>query len=412
MKIAVLSDFHFGYGYNTVLENDSFDNFKEAIEKALDSDLILIAGDIFDTKFPKTPIWSSAIRLLVKPMIQENSGVKLISCSKELSEISKRTLNHVPIVALHGNHEFRGRTTNTLETLENAGLLIHLHKDSVVFEKDGTKIAIHGMSWVPDRYAKKELKEWNPSPVPGCVNLIMFHQSISPFVYSPLEAPSLSEQDLPNGFDIIIDGHLHNPGKENIGGIPLLFPGSTVITQFDKAESRNKKGFYEIIIEDDGKFDINFVPLETTRPFFFEDVDINGDLRENIETKLDEVLDESDNGKNPLVKLKIKGKDSEYLEKEIKAIEQKYENRAILRFVKELESEKMKEKVEFLRNMRDQKLSAQEMGLKLLHKNLDELGFNSTFRVDDVFSLLMEGRLDDTLEKISNKDIAGDVVDK
>ena len=52
MRIAVLSDFHFGYGYNTELEEDSFSNAEEALERASEADLIINAGDIFDTKFP------------------------------------------------------------------------------------------------------------------------------------------------------------------------------------------------------------------------------------------------------------------------------------------------------------------------------------------------------------------------
>jgi DNA repair exonuclease SbcCD nuclease subunit len=50
MKVAVLSDFHFGFSYSLETENDSFENAEEAMEKALDCDLILIAGDIFDSR--------------------------------------------------------------------------------------------------------------------------------------------------------------------------------------------------------------------------------------------------------------------------------------------------------------------------------------------------------------------------
>ncbi len=400
MKIAVLSDFHFGYGYNTELEHDSFDNLEEAMNAALRSDLIIVAGDIFDTRFPRTPVWARAIRLLVKPMIEESSGVKFVSCTKNLRKVLKRTLEHIPVIALHGNHERRGRSTNTLETLENAGILIHLHMDTIIFEKDGIQVAIHGMSWVPDRYAKKDLEEWNPKPVPGCVNILVLHQSISPYLYSPLDRPSISKEDLPKGFDVIIDGHLHSAGQELINGTPLLFPGSTVITQFDKAEAHTEKGFYEIDItpvkEAGNKHRIifSFQPITSSRRFFFEDVEVDGRLRDRVEAKLDELL-ELKNKKNPLIKLRIKGKENEYLSQDIKDIEKKYSDRAIIRFVKELESPEITEKIEFLRNLRDQKMSAEEIGLNLLHKNLDDLKFNSSFQVENVFSLLVEGRVDE-----------------
>lgn len=138
MRISVLSDFHFGFTYSTEMENDSFDNAEEAMEKALDSDLIIIAGDIFDTRLPKTQTWANAIRILTKPLLKGNSGVKLLDCTKDLKEISKKTLSHLPVMAVHGNHERRAKgETNPVEVLENAGILIHLHCQTVVFEKDG-----------------------------------------------------------------------------------------------------------------------------------------------------------------------------------------------------------------------------------------------------------------------------------
>jgi DNA repair exonuclease SbcCD nuclease subunit len=72
MKIAVLSDFHFGYGWNTRLEEDSFENAQEAISKCLDSDLILIAGDIFDSRLPRTETWAKALKVLSKPLLSRS----------------------------------------------------------------------------------------------------------------------------------------------------------------------------------------------------------------------------------------------------------------------------------------------------------------------------------------------------
>lgn len=413
MRIAVLSDFHFGYGYNTDLEEDSFTNAEEAVQQALKdgADLIIIAGDIFDTRYPKTPVWSRAIRILVKPLTAENTGTRFVSCTKDLKKVSRRTLEHVPVVALHGNHERRGKSTNTLEALENAGLLVHLHKHTVVFEKDGegTRVAIHGMSWVPDRYAKQDLEEWDPKPLPDCVNILVLHQSIHPYLYSPLEKPSIEASGLPRGFDLIIDGHLHGAGTESVRGTPLLFPGSTVITQFDKTEANGEKGFYIVDINPalkpasgSGKTVVgfSFVPIEGRRMFFFEDVATSGGLRYNIEDRLDSILTRRF-AKRPLIKLKIVGSESEYSEQDIKDIQRKYSGAAILRFVKELESPEITEKVEFLRNLRDQKLSAEEIGLSVLHNNLEELSFMSSFDVDGVFGLLVEGRVDNVFNIVT-----------
>src|SRR3972149_3426804 len=151
MKIAILSDTHFGYAYNDALAEDSFENADEAIEKAMDADLILLCGDVFDVRIPNTQTWAKALKILSKPLLKQGS-MKMVSCTKELKEISKRTLNHIPVIAIHGNHERRSREElNTVQALENAGLVIHLHLQTIVFEKDGKKVAIHGMSNVPER---------------------------------------------------------------------------------------------------------------------------------------------------------------------------------------------------------------------------------------------------------------------
>jgi len=417
MKISILSDFHLGYSYTPETEKDSFENAEEAIEKALDSDLILLAGDIFDTRVPRTRVWANAMKILAKPILRRSSGVKLVSCSKELKKISKRTLEHLPLIAIHGTHERRGRgEINPIEALENAGLLIHLHCNTIVFEKDGIKVAIHGMSGVPERYAKDVLKKWDPKPIEGCFNILLLHQSIHPYVYSPLEPPSLSVSNLPKGFDIIVNGHIHTPTQEKIGNTILLIPGSTIVTQYEKSEALSKKGFFEVIFNEGIK--VNFRKLEKTRKFFYEELKIENktSVREQAESLIKDILKEKFE-KKPIVKIKIIGKETEVLDQELRDIEKKLSDRAIIVFSKELESPEIAKKIELLRNLREQKLSIEEIGLKLLEKNLKELGFSSSFGSEKIFKLLSEGEIEKvfnllvgkqkTLEKELKKSLEG-----
>lgn len=402
MKIAVLSDLHFGYAYGTELEEDSFDNAEEAMEAALATgpDLLIIPGDIFDSRLPKTSVWARAIKILVKPLLRGSSGVKLVSSTKIIKPITERTLKGIPVIALHGTHE-RRHGTNAIQALDHAGILIHLDCETIVFENRGVRVALHGMSGVPDRYAKYTLEEWNPQPLPDCVNILLMHQSIDPFIYSPLGTVSLHVDNLPKGFDLIINGHLHSSGKEVASGTLLLMPGSTIITQLEKNEAGAEKGFYELDIETDTignkKIDFKFHALQKNRKFFFEDVGTAGGLRQNVENKLGEIL-QSDFAKKPLVKIKITGNESEFVEQDLREIERKYSGQMILRFVKELESPEIVEKVEFLRNLRELKMSAEEIGLNLLHKNLEELEFGKMFDDEKVFGLLTEGDVDNAFD--------------
>lgn len=396
MKIAILSDSHFGYAYNSESENDSFENAEEAMEKATKSDLILIAGDIFDSRLPKTSVWANAIKVLIKPLLKENAGVKLVSCSKKLKEISRRTLYHIPVIALHGTHERRSKgDVNAIEALENAGILIHLHEDTIIFEKDGVKVAIHGMSGVPERYAKDVLYHWSPKPVENCFNILLLHQSIEPYIYSPLDPPTLSLSNLPKGFDIIVDGHIHASGQEKLDGTTVLFPGSLIVTQLEQNEASTEKGFLEIEVGKEVKVEFN--KLEKNRKFFYVEVSLDENIPvvDQLENKIKGILTEKFE-RAPLIKLKIIGKDTDVLDQELRDLERKYADRAIIRFVKELETSEITQKIEFLRNLREQKLSVEEIGLNIFKKNLDELEFNSVFDYDTVFKLLSEKETEKT----------------
>jgi DNA repair exonuclease SbcCD nuclease subunit len=391
MKIAVLSDFHFGYAYNSELEDDPFDAVEEAIDR-IDADLILVLGDVFDSRVPKTATWAKALRVLSKPLLKESSNVKIVETNKELKKISHRTLQHVPVVAIHGNHERRGRgELSTVQAMENAGLLIHLHAQHIVFEKDGKKVAIHGMSSVPERFAKDALNEWNPQPLPGAYNILLLHQNIDPYVYSPLEPPSLNLSNLPKGFNLILDGHVHMKNEQNIGDSRLVIIGSTLITQFEKSEADNDKGFWII---DTNENKISFFALQNNRKFFYKELDLKENyLKNEIEFTIDEILAEHI-GKKPIIKLKIHANDSDFLSGDLRNIDAKYSDRAILIFAKEIESPEILGKIEFLRNIRDQKLSAEEIGLKVLRNNLSQLKFEDIFDVEQVFHLLNENEAD------------------
>ena len=47
---------------------------------------------------------------------------------------------------------------------------------------------------------------------------------------------SLSLADLPNGFDLIIDGHLHWTNEQKLEGKRFLLTGSTIFTQMKNLE--------------------------------------------------------------------------------------------------------------------------------------------------------------------------------
>lgn len=402
MLISILSDLHFGYGSKTRLEDDSFGNAQEAIVKSLDSDLILIPGDIFHSRTPTTETWAKTLKTLSKPLLTKNKGVKLFkTINKELDEISKRSLSGIPVLALHGTHERRGKDSiNAIQALEKTGFLIHLHCNGIIFQKGKKKVAIQGMSGVPERYAKQILDKWDPKPVKGCYNILMLHQSIEPYVYSPLEPPSLNLSNLPKGFDLIIDGHIHTRDTAKIDKATLLMPGSTIITQLKVEEAEVTKGFYQV---ETAKTKTNFIPLKKNRKFFYEEIELKPDIvvRDQIDDTINKILTK-DFKKLPIIKIKILGKEA-VIDKELRELEKKYSDKTILYFSKQLESPEITRKIELLRDLRERKLSVEEMGLQILKKNLEDLKFESAFDSDNVFKLLIDGQADKAFDILIGK---------
>ncbi|MCS7093595.1 MAG: DNA repair exonuclease [Candidatus Aenigmarchaeota archaeon] len=395
MIISVISDCHLGFSPEIRLEEDSYKNFEEAFNKALDSDLIILCGDLFDSRAPKTKAWAYALKVLSKVSLESDRGVRLVETNKKLKENSIKTISHLPVIAIHGNHEVRVKgEINAIEALENAGFLVHLDKHYITFEKNGEFVTIHGMSHVAERLAKDVLYKWSPIPKQNSFNILLLHQNIHPFVYSPLDEPSINVSNLPSNFDIIVDGHIHVHTVEKIGNSLLVFPGSTVITQFQPSEAEIQKGFVKI---DTSSKKVEFVPI-SQRKFFYEVLELKGlNGREILERRVREIIF---NNLQPIIKFRING---EISEKELREIEKKYWDLAILMFARSLESSELASKIEFIRNVRDQKLSLDELGVNLLKKTLDELGFKGSFDFFDVFNLLKEEEIDLALKILTGE---------
>lgn len=382
MKISIFSDCHCGYAYGTERGEDAFLGLEEAIDKSLDCDLILMAGDIFDTRIPRPEVFSRAARILSKSQSVQSKAKFVEINNKEKHEISPLALRGIPIVAIHGTHERRSKhLVNPIQALEHAGLLIHLNCSTAVFEIDDKKVAVHGMSGVPDRYAGDILKEWNPKPVLGAINILMIHQSVDPYIYSPLEPPTISLDSLPKGFDLYILGHIHWSEIRDLKGGKLILAGSTTFTSLHKTEAIQQKYIYHFNGE------VRKVPLDSQRKVFWNELEYNQNIKNEIENALNKVPKLSP---KPITVFKIKGtlpKDSAPID--FSDIEKKYSDRTIIKIDRNLKTESLKDQVELIRMLKEQKLSPEEHGLRILEENLKQL--NCGINAQEIFDLLVEG---------------------
>ncbi len=393
MRIAIFSDTHLGFEYGSERGEDSFLQAGEAIDKALSADLILLAGDLFDSRVPRQEVFAKALELFQKPLHVHGKRAKLIELRTEKPrELSPLIFQGIPIITVFGTHERRARElVNPVQALERAGFLLNLHCESALIEAAGEKIAIHGMGAVPEKFAKEVLSAWSPKPVPGCRNVLLMHQNIGEYIYSGDE-PSLSLSDLPAGFDLIVLGHIHWSGSAKTkAGSNILLAGSTICTQMRKAELEPKKiFFYETKTEKIGS-----EGLETPRKLVYEAIEFKNakpsEILEKLKAKVLQIGAAGKETRKPLVKIKLSGNLSgEYSPSDVD-ISQAYElsrGKMLLSVDKELTSERAEVKAELVRQLRERKMSVEEMGLHILRSNLKAKGFMGP---DELFTLLSEG---------------------
>lgn len=381
MKLAIFSDTHLGFGRQEARYQDAFDAFEEAIEKSLGCDAILIAGDIFDGQHPDAETFSRAIECMVKSHLSENRIDSIKGIGKDMGKLNPLCLMGMPILALHGNHERRARgLLNPVQAMEKAGFLIHLHANGAILEKAGERVAVQGLSAVPDAYLPEILGQWDPRPAEGCYNVLMMHQIIEGFAFGhrPLKA-----ENLPKGFDIVIDGDIHEKHMERAGknGFDLLISGSTIATKLDKAAEETKG----IWLLDTRENSLDYVSFEKQRRIYF--LDAGQAEKERIEEFIGKIL-ENKHEKKPLIRIRHSSK-NDFLQD----IADKHSKDAIISFRREAADGIPGEKMQL------EMPSVAELGKGILRKGLSGRGLEPEI-FETIFDLLCEGKEKDAMEMV------------
>ncbi|MDY6770119.1 MAG: metallophosphoesterase [Candidatus Nanohaloarchaea archaeon] len=389
MDVAIVSDTHFGYRWGSDRGDDPFRNAREAFERTVDADLVILPGDIFDKKVPKQEVLGNAVDCF-NIYRGGSSGVSLTDASDITHDFSG-----TPVVAIHGTHERRNTEfTNPIELLEKMDYLLHLHNETAVFERDGERVAVHGMSGVPERYAPAVLDRFDPEPVEDAYNIFVFHQSVENLVYTSPDHDALSMEDLPDGFDLLVDGHIH--WFQHIEGEKeLVIPGSTVTTQMNKVEAEQPKGFVTV---DTATDELQFHELDSPRDLYHEEIDVDGldgsAVLDAVRERMDEIVS-GDRERRPLVRLILRGETSAAVKQsEIQAM---YDGDAILSLTLDIDRPDRDGGAAALETGE----SVAEMGLAALRDNLDR-----DLPVEELFDLLADEETDAALDLVEALDIA------
>lgn len=296
MKLAILSDFHLGYER---FREDAHKQAEEALEAASEAaDVLLLPGDLFDVKTPRPDVLAEAINLF------RNLAKKDWKARVEKVESASRAYTDIPVVAIPGTHERRAKgAEDPVGLLALAGMLVDISDGFAIIKKGDERVAVYGMGGVSEEQFAGAIERLDPRPIDGCFNVFMFHQSTRELI--PFDSSSACFDDLPKGFDLYVDGHIHNRVERKVHGKTLLIPGSTVLTQLKDSE-QDGKGFYVF----DTKTELYEFRKISSRRFSVVKVDAGGkspdELAQDIRRAIEGAVGEA--GGKPIVRIELRGR--------------------------------------------------------------------------------------------------------
>ncbi|MEM3791206.1 MAG: metallophosphoesterase family protein [Candidatus Micrarchaeaceae archaeon] len=347
MKIGIVSDLHIGYER---FREDARLQAKKALDMAVEKcDAILIPGDIFDYRIPTPDVIVECMNVFMSLDVN-----KLKAKAKVIKGNPAKT--EAPIIAISGTHERRSeKDQNPLDILSVSGILIDSSNSVVEIRKDNEIVYVHGIKGVSEERFLEEIKRVSPKPLEGHVNILMFHQSL--YELLPYSSEYAKIEDLPEGFDLYIDGHIHHRCEMKAHGKPLLIPGSTVITQL-KEQEQESKGFY-IYDTKEKSYEYHYID---SRKFFYIKEEYREGLKEYLRKRIVEAIESS--REKPIISIDVSGTSNLKLDYLLEDIKNEFKDKAIIFSRKEIiEKEKSRERAKNIE-------SAKELAESILAENI------------------------------------------
>ncbi len=239
MKFAHMADCHIGSWRDPKLKDTSTLAFIKAVDKCVKEkvDFILIAGDLFNTSFPRL-----------------DNLKAVVSKFKQLKDLG------ISVYIVPGSHDYSPSGKTILDVLEEAGLFINVFKGNVengklklnftIDKKTEAKITgILGKRGTLERLYYEKLVIENLEKEDG-YKIFIFHSGIDEL--KPKEMENIISQPLsllPKGFDYYAGGHVHIVDDKQIDGYgKIAYPGPLFPNSFAELEKLERGGFY--IVED------------------------------------------------------------------------------------------------------------------------------------------------------------------
>jgi DNA repair exonuclease SbcCD nuclease subunit len=381
MRIAIVSDLHIGYER---FRKDAYEQAKQALTMAAQrADAIIIPGDIFDTRFPKPDVIAEAINIF-RELPKDRLGARIV----EFNGVGK-VYTDKPVLAIPGTHERRtSDVEDPVDLLNLTSLLADIGMGVAVLEKDGEKVAVTGIAGVVEERFGDALKEHASKTVGGAFNILMFHQSL--YELLPFNDSFLRMEQLPEGFDLYVNGHIHSRFESNVHGKPFLIPGSTVLTQLKDGET-DRKGFF---VYDTLAKTYEYIHIESRG---FESIKIDVDsadesaLLRSMEEKINDAV--LKHGQGCVIRIEINGNGKEVKKAGIgiQEIVKRFKNDAVIEIAKKgfesvSDDEKRTEISSDINNA-----SVKDLGIGILMSELKKNGYDLGIGPAELFERLSSG---------------------
>lgn len=272
MKIGILSDTHLGLN-RAPFQSEAKNNYAKAIEMLKDCDIIIHAGDIFD----RNEVRVNMMYHFLKPLVDNNKRMFYIL----------------------GNHDIM--RTNTEPEIDVFSELRDVKKylvgeldesNRIRRYRDGN-VNIIGIDYEYSNPMDKIQKALEYKEK-GLVNILVIHQdlleeNIETSPETTLDPKYLSSLE---GFDLIINGHIHNSKLIKERNPCILVPGSTSITRYHKDDLKSTKYVY---IYDTDIRSIEKILIPNQRIGEIVTLDARGKSADQIYIELEHITKQRDN---------------------------------------------------------------------------------------------------------------------
>ena len=385
MKLAILSDFHLGYER---FSEDAYSQAKEALELAAEkADALVIPGDIFDFRAPKPEVIAQAINLF-RDMKSKMMRARVVDYVGE-----REIYTDIPILAIPGTHERRAvNSENAVDLLGLAGLLVNASEAMVTLEKNGEKVAVYGLGGVSEEKLGQALADLAPKPKDGMFSVFFFHQSV--YELLPFSSEFIKLADLPQGFDLYVNGHIHRRFEGKVHGSPFLIPGSTVLTQLKDGEQEEKG----IFIFDTQSREYDFHRIHS-RKFVVKAIDVSNaeDLKEKISSAIESVAASSD---KPVVRIVLKGKTKGMqADIDLHSIVKRFEGKAYVEISKDRTEPGDDVHVAELRSGMLENASIRDFGIGIFTEKLKENAYKGSVGPEALFDVLSIDKKEEAIKR-------------